>query len=283
MSQPLTLMAIHAHPDDESISTGGILARYADEGIHTVLVTCTGGEVGEIAHPTLASSEDLHVVRESELRAACEILGIRTLELLGYRDSGMMGTEPNRHPDCFYQADLDVAVGKLVALVREHRPQVLVSYDENGFYGHPDHIYANRITVRAFERAGDPAWYPWAGTTPWQPLKLYYTAVSRSRMAAFGQRLREHGIRPPLDNENPDVPPFGTPDELITTIADVTPYVRRKREALWQHRTQLGPEVFFSKLSPELFEELFAHEAFQRVASRIPTPHHEDDLFAGLR
>ncbi len=177
MTERLTLMAVHAHPDDESIGTGGVLARYADEGIRTVLVTCTGGEVGEIGDPTLATPDNLAEIRERELRAACEILGVAHLELLGYRDSGMVGTADNERPDAFARADLDAAAGRLVALIRRYRPQVLVTYDENGFYGHPDHVNANRITVRAFARAGDPAAYRDQGLEPWQPAKLYYTAV----------------------------------------------------------------------------------------------------------
>src|SRR5688572_14466737 len=128
MPEPLTLMAVHAHPDDEAIGTGGVLARAAAEGIRTVLVTCTVG-----------------AVRERELRAACAVLGVTHLELLGYRDSGMAGTDDNNHPDSFAQADLDDATARLVELVRQHRPSVIVTYNENGFYGHPDHINAHRI------------------------------------------------------------------------------------------------------------------------------------------
>lgn len=311
MPEPLTLMTVHAHPDDESIGTGGVLARYAAEGVRTVLVTCTGGEVGEIGDPTLATPDNLAEIRARELRAACEILDVRHLELLGYRDSGMMGTAANEHPDAFARADLDVAAGTLVALIRRYRPQVLVSYDEHGFYGHPDHVNANRITVKAFARAGDPAAYPEQELEPWQPAKLYYTAVPRSRMAEFGRKLAEHGIRPPVDEpagagdtddsgaqgdaaqgdaaqgsgqvRADDSVPVGTPDELVTTYVDVSAYVERKRKALWAHATQMGPEVFFAKMPPALFDELFATESFQRVQSTVPTTTPEDDLFAGLR
>ena len=192
MPEPLTMMTVHAHPDDESIGTGGVLARYADEGVRTVLVTCTGGEVGEIGDPTLATPDSLAETRERELRAACEILGVDRLELLGYRDSGMAGMADNNHPDPFARADLDVAIGRLVLLVRRHRPHVLVTYDENGFYGHPDHVNANRVAVGAFARAGDPAAYPDQGLAPWQPAKLYYTAVplAHGRVRAAARRAR---------------------------------------------------------------------------------------------
>jgi mycothiol conjugate amidase Mca len=277
----LTLMAVHAHPDDESIGTGGILAEYAERGVRTVLVTCTNGEVGEIADPSLASLDNLAKVRLGELRRACEILRVDHLELLGYRDSGMAGTPENQHPDAFAVANLDEATGRLVALVRRYRPQVLVTYDENGFYGHPDHINANRVTVRAFAEAGDPLRYPDQGVEPWTPSKLYYTAVARSRVAAFGRRLAEHGIEPPLSADQ-DEPEFGTPDELVTTVIDVSGQVTLKREALFAHATQMGANVFFAQMPAPLFYELLDQESFQLVESRVPVTTPETDLFAGI-
>ena len=278
----LTLMAVHAHPDDESIGTGGVLAQYADEGLRTVLVTCTGGEVGEIAHPDLAFEHNLGEVRRRELEKACQILGVSRLHLLGYRDSGMAGTADNDHPDSFHQAPLDEAVGRLVRLIRAERPQVLVTYDENGFYGHPDHIRANRISVAGFEAAADPSRYPEAGE-PWQISKLYYTAVPRSALTLFAERMREAGIDPPFESIEEGQPDFGTPDELVTTVVDVSREVVRKRRALLAHATQMGPEVFFAHLPETLFGELFAREAFQLVRSLVPVPSTEDDLFLGLR
>ena len=283
MPDPLTLMTVHAHPDDEAIGTGGILARYSDEGLQTVLVTCTGGEVGEIADPTLAAPENLAEVRKRELLAACKILGVGRLHLLGYRDSGMAGTPDNDHPDSFNKANLDEATGKLVALVRRERPQVLVTYDENGFYGHPDHINANRITVAAFGAAADAARYPEAGP-PWQPLKFYYTAIPRSGIATFGKLMREAGIEPPFEEAPEGVePPFGTPDELVTTYVDVSAQLERKRRALLAHATQMGPETFFMKIPEPIFNVIFGLETFQLVKSPVPVPEQEDDLFAGLR
>ncbi len=281
--EQLTIMAVHAHPDDEAIGTGGILARYADEGVRTILVTCTGGEVGEIADSSLASPENLAQVRERELRQACEILGLSHLELLGYRDSGMAGTPDNEHPAAFATADLEQAVGRLVALVRRYRPQVLVTYDENGFYGHPDHIKANQITVRAYATAGDPAAYPDQGLEPCSPSKLYYLAIARSSLARFGERLAAHGIEPPLRAQDSEQPPFGTPDELVTTLVDVSAQVDRKRRALSAHATQLGPNTFFSRIPPALFDEMFGRESFQLVEARIPVSLPETDLLAGLR
>src|SRR5215210_7359378 len=151
---PLTLMAVHAHPDDEVLSGGGALARYAAEGQRVALVTCTDGAVGEIVDAALATPETLAEVRAEELRAACAILGVTAQHFLGYGDSGMMGTPENDNPRCFWRADLDEATGRLVALIRQHRPQVLLTYDANGFYGHPDHIQAHRVTAAAFDAAG---------------------------------------------------------------------------------------------------------------------------------
>lgn len=282
---PLTLMAVHAHPDDESIGTGGVLARYSAEGVRTVLVTCTGGEVGEIADPSLATPENLAEVREGELRQACEILGVTHLELLGYRDSGMAGTPDNDHPEAFARADLERAAARLTDLVRVYRPQVIVTYDENGFYGHPDHINAHRIAVRAFELAADPAHQSSTGLAPWAPAKLYYTTIPRSRFAEFGRRLREARIEPPAGDgaDAEDPPPWGTPDDQVTTVVDVSRHVEQKRRALFSHATQLGPNVFFSRIPEPLFYELFGEEAFLLAYSRVAASVPEDDLFAGLR
>src|SRR5215470_18391274 len=220
MTHELTLMAVHAHPDDEAISTGGVLARYAEEGLRTVLVTCTGGEVGEISDSMLATPETLAEVRRKELERACEILRVGRLHLLGYRDSGMMGTPDNEHPSSFYQASRDEAIARLVTLVRRERPQVLVTYDERGFYGHPDHIRAHQITMAAFEAAGDPARWPEAGAA-WRPTKLYYTAVARSAIKNLGRLLSEAGIKAPFGHDEGREPQIGSADELITTHVDV--------------------------------------------------------------
>src|SRR5688572_17763242 len=252
MADRLTLMAVHAHPDDEAIGTGGILAWAAAEGIQTVLVTCTGGEVGEIAPATGATPENLGEIRKRELLEATEILGVTHLEMLGYRDSGMMGTADNLHPDSFYQADLNAAILRMVSLVRKYRPAVIVTYDENGFYGHPDHINAHRVAVGAFHRASDAGLED--GQEPFSPSKLYYTAVAKSSFAEFGRRLRELGIDGPggrtldeaerLGEAVEAEMPWGVPDELITTVVDVSAYAAQKRKALWAHATQMGPEVF---------------------------------------
>jgi N-acetyl-1-D-myo-inositol-2-amino-2-deoxy-alpha-D-glucopyranoside deacetylase len=279
---PLTLMAVHAHPDDEAIATGGILARYAAEGVRTVLVCCTRGELGEIVDPTVAQPENLPAVREAELRAACDLLDVSALHFLDYYDSGMMGTPENDAPHSFWRADLDEATGRLVALVRQYRPQVLVTYDANGFYGHPDHIQAHRVTVEAFHAAGDPTRYPQQGVTPWAPSKLYYTAVPRSRVSALAERLRELSIEVPF-GDDPNDAGFGVPDEQIVATVDARAYAAAKREAVAVHRSQVGVNHFFLTMPPPLWTEVMGVEYFERPLTTVPAPDQEDDLFAGLR
>jgi LmbE family N-acetylglucosaminyl deacetylase len=256
-----------------------VLARYAAQGVRTVVVTCTGGELGEIAHPSLASPENLGEVRRQELHEACSILGVSQLHMLGYRDSGMAGLPENRAPGSFHGADLDEAMARLVKIIRHERPHILITYDEDGFYGHPDHIQANRVTVAAWEAAGNPARYPEQDLEPWTPLKLYYSTVPRSRWGQFPERLRAAGIELPGSDEERN---WGTPDELVTTTVDAARWVEKKRRALMAHRTQMGADVIFSKLPAWLFHELFGTESFVRVASRVESPEREDDLLAGL-
>jgi mycothiol conjugate amidase Mca len=280
-----TLLAVHAHPDDECIGTGGSLARYRAEGARTVLVTCTDGAVGEISDPALATPDNLVEVRARELDASVRLLGISRLVKLGYRDSGMAGTADNDHPSSFHQANLDEAIERVVQVMRTERPQVVVTYDERGGYGHPDHIRAHQVAVAAFEAAGDVRRYPAAGPA-WAPSKLYYNVFPRSAIQRFGERLRAAGMDVPFARQAEDAPatdtdpPFGVADERVTTVVDVSAYVGAKRAALESHRTQMGPEQFFMRLPAELFAEVFGRETFQRVVGPGETP--EADLFSGL-
>ncbi|HLZ28422.1 MAG TPA: N-acetyl-1-D-myo-inositol-2-amino-2-deoxy-alpha-D-glucopyranoside deacetylase [Chloroflexota bacterium] len=283
-SRQRVLMAVHAHPDDECLGTGGILARYSAEGVRTVLVTCTDGAVGEISDAALATPDNLALVRAGELDESVRILGISRLVKLGYRDSGMQGTPDNEHPASFHQADFDGAVGKIVGLMREERPDVVVTYDENGGYGHPDHVRAHQVAVAAFAAAGDPRRFPDAGT-PWSPARLYYAVIARSSFPRFIERLREAGIESPFtapsEVPQPERPVFGVSDDRVTTRVDVSQYVETKRLSLAAHRTQMGPDQFFMRIPPELFGEFFGRETFQRVGGPEDGLA-EDDLFAGL-
>jgi mycothiol conjugate amidase Mca len=280
-----TLLAVHAHPDDECIGTGGVLVRYADQGVRTVLVTCTDGAVGEISDPALATPDNLAEVRARELDEAVRILRVGRLVKLGYRDSGMAGTSDNANPASFQQASFDEAVERVVRIMREERPQVVVTYDERGGYGHPDHIRAHQVAVAAFEAASDSARFPSAGSA-WAPSKLYYSVVPRSALGRFAERLQQAGIELPFrrqaelpESANED-PPFGVADERVTTTVDVSAYIAQKRAALEAHRTQMGPEQFFMRLPSEFFTEMFGRETFQRVTGPGATP--ETDLFDGL-
>ena len=282
---PRTLLAVHAHPDDECIGTGGVLARYVDEGVRTVLVTCTDGAVGEISDPALATPENLAEVRARELDEAVRILRVSRLVKLGYRDSGMAGTADNTNPASFQQARFDEAVERVVRIIREERPQVVITYDERGGYGHPDHIRAHQVAVAAFEAAADSDRFPSAGEA-WASAKLYYSVVPRSALSRFAERLREAGIEVPFRRQAESAesadedPPFGVADERVTTSVDVSAYVGQKRAALEAHRTQMGPDQFFMRVPQDLFAEVFGRETFQRVSGPGSTP--ETDLFAAL-
>jgi mycothiol conjugate amidase Mca len=287
MTERLTLMAVHAHPDDECMSTGGVLARYAREGLRTVLVTATRGEEGEVLDPELHPEEvkpKLGDVRTAELARACKHLEVEELHILGYRDSGMVGWAANHHPDCLAQADMQAATGRLVRLIRSIRPHVITCYDEIGGYGHPDHIQVHRLTVAAFHAAGAATQYPDVGPAPWQPRKLYYTAYPRSYILRRYEIMRAMGAEIPADR--PDFDPNkvgGTPDELITTRVDVGDFLAQKMRALRCHRTQIAPDWWFLRMPHEVLREAFNQECFIRVASHVPVDAHEDDLFHGLR
>jgi mycothiol conjugate amidase Mca len=286
MAEPLTLMAVHAHPDDECLGTGGALARYSEEGIQTILVTATRGEEGEVVAPEMAPNEvgpKLGDVRLEELRCSCATLGVVMNYVLGYRDSGMADSPANQHPECFAQANLHEATGRLVALMRQTRPHVVTCYNEHGGYGHPDHIQVNRATVAAFHAAGDPAQYPDIGPSPWQPQKLYYTSYPRSYIMMRYEVMREMGDDTPLDRPDFDPKRVGTPDEEITTRIDIRPYIQRKVDALRCHRSQVAPDWWYFRVPAEVLQDKFNKEMFIRMVSYVPVETPETDLFAGLR
>jgi N-acetyl-1-D-myo-inositol-2-amino-2-deoxy-alpha-D-glucopyranoside deacetylase len=284
MTEPLTLMVVHAHPDDEAIGTGGTFAYYKERGVRTVLVMCTLGEEGEIVDSELDTPENhvrLAEIRYGELSAAAKQLGIDHIEFLPYRDSGMAGTPSNQHPESFAQADLDEATGRLVELVRRYRPQVLVSYNEHGGYGHPDHVNAHKITVRAFDTAGDPQQFADAAD-PWTPAKLYYISFRRALWLKIWQAMRERGLSTMLDDPNFDPNRF-VDDPRITTTIDIKPYLKQKLTAMRAHRTQIRPDWMWLGVPEDICSELLCSEYFIRVAARVPVPEEDQtDLFAGL-
>lgn len=279
------LMCVHPHPDDESIACGGTLARYADEGHRTMVVTCTGGEEGENLAGIDLGGVEMTEVRERELAAALATLGVERHAFLGYRDSGMAGTPANEHPDSFLRADLEEAAHRLAAIVRDFRPDVVVSDNEDGSYGHPDHVKANRVTSRALAVAADPA-ADVAGS-PWKVEKRYVHAIPRTRLAELHRRLLAAGHASPFGDEEFDSPadvPFGVPDENVTTVVDVGDWMERKQAAMRAHASQIGEESFFLNLPVDLAGDVFGREYFVLVSGSDPASEAmEDDLFTGLR
>jgi N-acetyl-1-D-myo-inositol-2-amino-2-deoxy-alpha-D-glucopyranoside deacetylase len=279
MSRPGVLF-VHAHPDDESIGTGATMARYAAAGVPVTLVTCTRGELGEVIPPELAQlaadrEDRLGEYRIGELAAACAALGVTDHRFLGgpgrWRDSGMMGLPSNDDPRCFWRADLAEAAGALAAVIREVRPAVVVSYDANGFYGHPDHIQAHRVAWRAFRQAAGPA------------AKFYATALPRSVLAGALGRAMAAGLPPGFAAPGGAADLPHTPDDLVTTEIDGTGYAAAKAAAMAAHATQITVRGAWFALSNGVGQPLLAREFYTLLAGpRGPGPGWEADLFAGL-
>jgi LmbE family N-acetylglucosaminyl deacetylase len=276
MADNLTLMAVHAHPDDEASSTGGVLARYSAEGVRTIVVTCTNGEFGD-APGGIKPGADGHDEREvaeirlAELRESAKHLGVTDLELLGYHDSGMVEWEYKDRPDAFCNVPLDDVAARIGGLIERYRPQVVVTYDPDGGYQHPDHVHASRGAAEAVRRTGIPA-------------KLYLTAMPISKWRELWTALKEAGADVPDEGGiSPEVQEqMETSERRITTTIDIRPVLARKQAALMAHASQIS-ESWFSKIPPELSERVFGEESFIRAADSTGAPVPEDDLFAGLR
>ncbi len=284
MTGELRLMSVHAHADDESITMGGLLATCADRGIRTANICCTDGKLASIVAedmPEEATRPRLAEIRQEELRAACTILGVDEVHFFGYGDSGMWGADSNQSPDAFWKADINEAVGRLVAHIRRFRPHVVVTYDGVGGYGHPDHIQTHRVTLLAVEAAHMRSLYEDAGE-PWRVQKLYYTSIPLSFLRKAAEMAKEAGRPPPFGVENPEDLPFVTPDEWISTTVDIRNAVRRKRQALVAHHSQIAPDWPMLAIPEEVNIEHFGTEAFQLVISRVPVTLPETDLFAGI-
>jgi mycothiol S-conjugate amidase len=283
-NNPLRLLSVHAHPDDEASKGASLVARYRAEGVGATLVTATGGELGSVLNPAMDLPEvrdNLAAVRAAELAAATDIIGYDRVVLLGYRDSGMPDMEENADPRNFWNADLDAATGRLVEVIREDRPQVLVTYsDDQGGYPHPDHLRVHDISVLAFERAGDPEWYPELGD-PWAPAKIYYSMWSKERILTLRAELESQGKESPYTDEWLD---RFTQDHRITTRVDVGAYLHVRDQALLAHRTQVDPEeAFWFSVPSERIAEIYPWDDYILAGSRVDVSLPEDDLFAGLR
>lgn len=276
MTENLTLMAVHAHPDDEASSTGGVLALYSDQGIRTVVVTCTNGEFGDApggVKPGQGGHDEQAVaqLRLSELRQSGKILGVTELEVLGYHDSGMPDWEYKFRPEAFCnvpEADVTARIG---GLIEAYRPQVVITYDDKGMYQHPDHVHASRAAQAAVSATGIPA-------------KLYLSAMRGSDFQKMWEALREQGVEVPDGREfTPEMRQKMAEDEArITTTVDIGPVLGRKRDALFAHASQIE-ESWFSRLPPEIATATFGREHFIRARDVTGAPLPETDLFAGLR
>jgi N-acetyl-1-D-myo-inositol-2-amino-2-deoxy-alpha-D-glucopyranoside deacetylase len=290
------LLLVHAHPDDETINNGATMARYVAEGAHVTLLTCTLGEEGEVLVPELAQlaadqADQLGGYRIGELRAAMAALGVTDIRFLGgagrYRDSGMMGTPANTHPRAFWSADLDEAVAAAVAVVREVRPQVVVTYDENGGYGHPDHIQAHRVAMGAVAAAADPAYAPELGQA-WDVPKVYWCCIPLSVLQSGMQALADLGEESPFEGiGDVDDLPSVVSDEDVAAAVDGRRFAAAKLDAMRAHATQITVDGPFFALSNSLGQEALGTEYYRLVRGERgpagPGPQGwEDDLFAGL-
>jgi len=282
----LRLMAVHAHPDDESSKGAATMARYVAEGVDVMVVTCTGGERGDVLNPALKDDaevlRDIAQVRRAEMAKAVEALGVRH-EWLGFVDSGLPEGDPlpPLPEGCFALQPLDVASTPLVSLVRSFRPHVITTYDENGGYPHPDHIMTHKVAVEAFEAAGDPTRYPSAGE-PWQPLKLYYDrGFSRAKLVAFHEAMLAAGLESPFADwlKNWE----GREDRKITTRVPCADFFDVRDRALLAHATQIDPQGWFFSIPHDLQRQVWPTEDFELARSLVDAASPEDDLFAGVR
>ena len=282
--QAVTLLTVRPHPDDESTSTGGMLAYYSARRVRTGVVICTGGEEGQILDPDLdpvADKPRLRELRAKEVSDACAILGVAELRMLGYRDSGMLDTPGNQHPAAFMNARRDEATGHLVRIIRELRPSVIVTEPPGGLYDHPDHAMCSEVSLEAFQAAGCAQAFPEAGP-PWRVAKLYAIAqVDDGCWEALLPAFTAAGFDMSWLERHPDGSRLPGP-ETATVALDVRPYTERQRQALLAHRTQIPRESFMVSLPPELRRRAFATAYFLRLSPPSAPGEHEPDLLDGL-
>jgi mycothiol S-conjugate amidase len=288
LAEQLRLMAVHAHPDDESSKGAATMARYADEGVDVLVVTCTGGERGSVLNPKLDRPdvwENIGEIRRAEMAAARAVLGVDQA-WLGFVDSGLPEGDPLPPlPDgCFALEDVQAAAGPLVQLIREFRPHVVLTYDEDGGYPHPDHIMSHKISVVAFDAAGDAEQFPEEGP-PWQPLKLYYHhTFTKAKFTALHEGMLAAGLESPyaemVERWEDDGRDKG---HRITTQVDCASYFQVRDDALRAHATQVDPDGFWFRAPMEVQQRVWPTEDYELVRSMVDSPLPEDDLFAGVR
>lgn len=277
------LLAVLAHPDDESFGMGGTLARYADQGVEVHIAIATDGVAGSVAGGYEHTLKELAAVRRRELEAAVRVLG-GSLHMLGYRDSGYIGDPANQHPEAFINSDLEEATGRVVSLIRRIRPQVIVTHDETGGYYHPDHIHCWKITTAAFDAADDPDRYPDIGPAPYQAQRLYFTAFSNRMVKFYAFLMRLRGEDPKRAGRNKDIDwtRIGIEPRRLHAHIDYRRYWDVKRAAGAEHPSQ-GGGASRSRMLPEWLQRRFlATETFIRAYPPVSDGFHESDLFAGV-
>ncbi len=284
MDDRLCLLTVHAHPDDEASKGASAVAKYHAEGVHTVLVCCTGGEEGDILNPAMdidSVRSDIRSVRMRELALSARVIGYDEVVMLGYRDSGMFDSDANDHPECFATAPVEEAIDRLVAIIRSERPQVVVTYpNDPGGYQHPDHIRVHEITRPAVDRAADEIWRPELGS-PWAVSKIYFSAWSRQRIVARHEAFEELGLESPYDERWFEREGF---DHLITTRVPVDGFAGVRREALLAHATQIDPgSNFWFGLPADVDDRIHSHDEFRLAMGESGSDEPETDLFSGLR
>jgi mycothiol S-conjugate amidase len=279
------LLAIHAHPDDESSKGAGTMAHYADQGVRVILACATDGAEGEILNPHMDKpgiKERMLELRKAELETACDLLRVAKIYHLGYRDSGMPESVANEHPDAFWNADPEEAVGKLVEIIRREKPQVVLSYDESRGYEHPDHVRVHQWGRQAFEEAGDPSKHPDKGD-PWAPSKLYYFATfTKQRMRILHDAASAEGIESPYAGWLENWDSMGLVDPEVTAQIDVADFIEVRSKALLAHATQIDPDSFWFAIPDEMVRRFYPWEDYTLVSSVVDTTMPESDLFAGL-
>jgi mycothiol S-conjugate amidase len=289
-SSKLRLMCVHAHPDDESSKGAGMMARYVREGIEVLVVTCTGGERGDVLNPKMDRpevQENLPRIRSEEMARAREILGVEQ-HWLGFKDSGLPdgwlpGAGVPLPEDAFYEVPLEDATAPLVEVIRSFKPHVITTYDEEGGYPHPDHVKTHEVSVEAFAAAGDPERYPALGE-PWQPLKLYYNhSFGKARIEALHYAMVDAGLASPYVEWMDAGDWTRDKSERVTTRVECAEYFEIRDAALKAHATQVDPDGFWFAVPREIQQKAWPTEDYELVESRIETRLPEDDLFAGLR
>ena len=277
------LLAVLAHPDDESFGLGGTLARYAAEGVDVHIVVATDGVAGSVAEGYEHTLSDLVNVRVDELTAAVDVIG-GTLHMLCYRDSGYIGDPANKHPEAFINSDEEEVIGRIVGLLREIQPQVVITHDETGGYFHPDHIHCWKITTAAYYASGDPEQYPEIGLEPFQPERLFYTAFPNRMVKVFATLMRLRGLDPTKAGRNKDIDytKLGIPPNKLHARIGYRKYWDRKKLASAQHPSQ-GGGTSNSRALPEWFQRRFlAYEYFIRAYPLVPDGYRDNDLFAEI-